>query len=685
MNMSQPMDCSGWGNPKPSSDDDDNDDGWSDVKVLEREQKGPHQPPLATREQNPKFSSMTPRSDVVGAPDDELLRLPLEQKLRVVSRLNFHQDAMNDRGVEASTEFLMKLFCFPMLNLSQEAKYAQICRWFPHETKLEETFKQYYETIFSLTIDVERRQMSADVKEKVNHQLELVLSSIYQAYEARNALLRIHLIGHPTARTDLPRPYFMRVFDIKKAEEAPDRMKLINFVLDSLFKRQMVRSGELIFRPRFNDDGVFLHYYERECTIEEFMYRCVSPSDIYAGPNQWIAQSSNFRDALKFLTHCCDHRFPVLHRNRHIFAYRNGILNAASLTFYPFERIPGHREHVDELNRHVAACNFINLDFDVAWLRVEDPLDIPTPNIDRILAEQKFGPDVQRWVYGSCLRLVFDVGTFDKWQYWIFFKGVPGCGKSTLLKLVAKFYLPSDIGTLMSDGRRDFCLQHLMDRWLILSYDMSSRSTFPKMTWLQMVAQEPISYQVKNKPTVDLDKCTIPGAVAGNSYFFADPQGNVARRLLVVQMSNVVRHKDPLLLDKCERELAAFMCKGLRLYHNLVRRHGTKGIWDRGVLPDFFHNAKMRMQSETNPLQAFLMEEVVVFEEHATCTMRNFKAEFRTFCSRQSMNCPRVTRDLVAPIFHQNGLKSIEVPRGADPQDYHGHTSNYIIGVRIQS
>jgi len=384
----------------------------------------------------------------------------------------------------------------------------------------------------------------------------------------------------------------------------------------------------------------------------------------------------------KYLENCREDDLPCLIKDRTKFSYRNGLYDCKKNRFYPYGEIP-----VDWPSSAVCA-NYIDVEFkDELYCdnirQNGDPLDIQTPNVQKILDSQDFPNEVCLWFYASIGRMIFDIGDEDNWQYFPFCKGTAGSGKSTLLRLAAKFYNDVDVGNLMSEGQTTFSVEHLHDKYVFFCYDVDDKMNFSLTRWNQMVSGESVSIERKFK--IAMQKTwTTGGAFAGNSYPpWIDQAGNVSRRMLIFMFSKMVKNVDPNLFDKCKLEMGAFMKKCISCYFHLVGLYGDKGIWDRDVLPEYFHQTKRQMQAETNPLQSFLQSSqcTIGIAEHAS--FNNFRASYFVYCDTLRLTKKRLTNDFCIPLFEPQNISIIEVPNDADPDNYDGYTSKYISGVSL--
>ena len=141
---------------------------------------------------------------------------------------------------------------------------------------------------------------------------------------------------------------------------------------------------------------------------------------------------------------------------------------------------------------------------------------------------------------------------------------------------------------------------------------------------------------------------------------------------------------DTKLYDKCKLELAAFMKKCVCCYLQLLSEIGSKGIWDKDVLPQYFHDTRRQMQAETNTLQAFLLDECVDIGPDKHIAFSEFRARYFSFCDEQSFTKRKsLTADERNAVFTPRGIVYVKPPENADPQNYHGYNVPYILGLTL--
>lgn len=465
-------------------------------------------------------------------------------------------------------------------------------------------------------------------------------------------------------------------------DDLKPHQKFIKRILLECKNRQYRKVEGELYAPFFTDLGDFTRTYIHVGDTLQFVYDTVYP---ITKNNIWMWSALTDKPGIakfcaEYLEKCKDDCLPTLKRDRTKFSFKNGIFDASLNVFYNYKECYG-------LGQFVCA-NYIDLIFEDSkyskWLEnTQSPLSIPTPNIQMILDSQCFSDEVCLWFYASMGRMIFDIGDKDNWQYFPFCKGTAGSGKSSLLKLVAQFYNATDIGNLMSEGQKNFSVEHIYKRFVFFCYDVDDKMNFSLTRWNQMVSGETIAIERKFKVPIQKN-WTVPGGFAGNTYPpWVDQAGNVSRRMLIFLFRKVITKVDPRLDSKCKLELAAFMKKCITCYFSVLDKHGDKGIWDTGVLPEFFHETKRDMQSSTNPLQAFIHSDQCIIGENEHTSYSSFRVAYISYCDMFKL--PKKSfqsEDQHGPVFVPLNIKIVE-PNGDD--DIHfGHMSKYILGVGLR-
>lgn len=583
-------------------------------------------------------------------------------------------------GIAHATDFIFKLWCDSSYDLMR--LHERNVAFFGDRGQILERFRHYSGIVIALDrrLNTVHEETPDEARFKViSEKLVAISANISYGYDSIVQSYRQLYCNRPDMFQSLP-PMKMDVFFSPMVQDdMKNHQKLIRWYLEQCNRRGYRRQDTSLFAPKFTEDGKFTRTYVFACEVSFFVYDAIHPYKQHLW--QFFAlteKPSIVRMCIDYLEKCCDDNLPVLAKDRSKFSFRNGLYDARADSFYPYDGEPPNWPP------KTVCANYIDVVFESeVFDECKDPLDIPTPNIQRILDSQEFDSTVCRWLFASIGRMIFGVGDLDNWQYFPFCKGTAGSGKSTLLRLAAKFYNDVDVGNLMSEGQKTFSIEHIYNKYVFFCYDVDDKMNFSLTRWNQMVSGESIAIERKFKIPIQ-QLWTTGGAFAGNSYPpWVDQAGNVSRRMLIFLFSKVVRTVDTNLFDKCMLEMGSFMKKCVACYHDMVGSFGGRGIWDRGVLPEYFHNTKRQMQAETNPLQAFLQSEHCTVGAGEHSDFNNFRVVYISFCDTMRLPKKKLTLDFCVPLFDPLDISIVDVPSGASPADHGGYIGKYITGVSV--
>lgn len=494
------------------------------------------------------------------------------------------------------------------------------------------------------------------------HKLSRICANITWGYDSMVQTYRQMFSANDELCAALPQLRIDSFFKPIVAEKMKNHQKLIKFYLEECARRGYRKYGSALYAPKFTEEGHFTRSYTFACDIGVFIYDAIYPKEQYEFLFSALTErNGTSRLCAEYLEKCREDELPPLTKDRSKFSFRNGLFDAKTDKFFPYG------SPVDWNENNVVCANYIDLDFKHdLYNEYLDSVEIPTPNIQKILDDQEFSKDVCRWFYASIGRMLFKVGELDNWQYFPFCKGTAGSGKSTLLNIASKFYSENDVGILMNEGQKNFSIEHFFDKFVFYCYDVDEKMTFSQTRWNQMVSGENVAVERKFKVPLQ-QKWTVAGAFAGNNYPpWIDQAGNISRRMLIFMFSKSITKVDSYLEQKCKLELACFLKKCVGCYHQMVSAYGHKGIWDQGVLPVYFHNTRKQMQSETNPLQAFIISEQCFLDEKSEVSFEEFRNVYKSFCENSSLPKKRLTKDFCANVFKQSQIKWVRNGRDVE-------------------
>ena len=291
---------------------------------------------------------------------------------------------------------------------------------------------------------------------------------------------------------------------------------------------------------------------------------------------------------------------------------------------------------------------------------------------DKILRDQNFGRDDINWCRIMMARGLFDVNELDGWQAIFFLRGVAGSGKSTLLKLLSEFYPAHNIGSIMSDGQRDFFDEHLIDKLLVIAMDADNSTTWSRTRFNSYASGEMITINRKNK--MALSKMWTAHIFMASNCFpsFPDEGGNVARRFVMFLFETLIRRNDGRLFEKLLLELPLIILKSVLAYHDASVAFGQKGIWDevdgRSILPEMCIRAKKEFLSVCSPFEAFFQSGRLVFDPSYSMTLAALRTELHAFVRERNESGgsrtkgPRLDKVSCGAIFMSYGVRFCKAP-----------------------
>jgi phage/plasmid-associated DNA primase len=400
------------------------------------------------------------------------------------------------------------------------------------------------------------------------------------------------------------------------------QQKLLNFLMQRAGDQRLRRKNAAFYRPRLLPDNTHTGFYEYDREITDFIFQAVSPARMH--PEFYDAltnKPSTPQQMINLLTSLPDPRSPFLEKDRTLFSYANGVFNAVDGTFTTY---------ADRVHNTKSTSNFFDFVMTPELLSM-DPMDIETPNFEKILADQDLDPCARRWMYSLCGRLLHNVGQLDDWQVTLYIRGVAGSGKSSILKVMQMMYEACDTGFMMSDGQVSFCDEHLYDKHIVMAMDLDKQTLFSATRINSMTSGERLSINRKFKTALNTE-WKPPMAMASNAQPpWDDVAGNLVRRFVIFTFNHPVRVSDPHLFTRLKQEVPLLLVKMARAYLASIRDYGHGSLWAEGVLPKMCHDAKRQYLVSSNPLSAFLASDQVVFQPHVETDAADFRRALMLF------------------------------------------------------
>ena len=470
------------------------------------------------------------------------------------------------------------------------------------------------------------------------------------------------------------------------------------------------------------ESGRKTHAWRNVCSVKEFMNRTIKR---HSNWQQWcnLNAGRNRHTAEVVLLESLDEDFPDLKPDRHVFAFRNALLDIRTCTAYDYET-DGHKIPPD-----LTACNYLDMDFDMATYAAEmggidaaasvsahsssssssssssarngkdeqedDEHIEPEPEPDThdwrrlrtdvfqsILDYQGIPSEAADWLYISFGRMLFPLKKHDGWDTIPFLKGIAKTGKSLLLKLFFYIYRAKDVGVLSSNVEPQYALGPLLDKFVFYCSEVRRSMKLPVEEFLVMASGDPVSAATKYKDPAMLDQWEIPFALAGNEMFSSgDTGGSHARRTLVFEFLKKVKKTDPNLPKKLKAETPRLILKCAMAYLSTVERHGDTDIWD--LVPEYFHRTSRNLKKGCNSLFQFVCEsENLRIAKGEYMAKDDFLRLYKEYCQDNSLKVQRFS-DHFEDVFESLGLV---FTNKAETREWNGRPQRkkYIDGICLR-
>jgi energy-coupling factor transporter ATP-binding protein EcfA2 len=471
--------------------------------------------------------------------------------------------------------------------------------------------------------------------------------------------------GEPTAPLQLDEASAKYPF-LNQGEAMVSRMPpnamLIYFFLGQAYLHGLRREGATVYEQRFVGNQPS-HAWTPLYSIHDFIHAMATKETHTDVWHMLHGDGSRVIGVERYLESCCDAEFPTIRRQRRYQSFRNGVYDVHRDRFLPYRSA--------ELTEDVVACNLHDLEVRPEWFQAEamaDPCRIPTPQLDRIFAEQGFelGGDVYRWILAWVLgRPQYDMGTVEKHhRNGVFLLGHAGSGKSTIAKVLQRFYADKDTGQLNSECEPKFALAALSGKYIWFCTEVKKNFQLDMGMLLQMLeGRTRISVQEKFKTARD-EEWNIPGLMAGNeipSKWIDGGAGNsLVRRMLIIEFPNKPQALDPNLEGNILRELAAIMVKANRMYRLLAARIGDRGDMD-AALPAYFRETLARFQAKTQPFVYMLNNHPDLHRDPAGhMTMLELKTLYSQWCRVNNSRGGAIDDDEIIRQLRSQGLQVVK-------------------------
>jgi phage/plasmid-associated DNA primase len=443
---------------------------------------------------------------------------------------------------------------------------------------------------------------------------------------------------------------------------------LLLYLLEMFSEEGFTKAGGNLYKPVIHRKNN-THAWKKQFSIKDYIYQ---KTDHKINFNQWknatANGTSNINNAEKYFNEFIGPELPVLNKDRHLFAFKNGNYITKYNTSEPGEKpvyvdvfVPYGESH-PYLNNLSVAAKYHDVMFDNYDEYSEDEwfnIIVHCPTFKSLLDYQEFTEEVQRWFCTFMGRMCFNLGDMDNWQVLLYLLGQAGAGKSTIvMKIIQKFYEEEDVGIIANNIDAKYGIKPHVNKFMVLAPEIAENFKMEQTDWQLLVegGRNTYSEKYKSDETINWE---VPMMMGGNKIMrYKNNSESVSRRTAVVNFWKKVVNTDTEIDKKLAKEIPGIMKMCIRGYYHTLKMHGKKGIWN--ILPQYFKENKEEMEQTTNSLQHFLKSEKVVFNKRLYVPLKVFSQMFNDHCRENNLLREQFTKDYYMGIFTNNGIKIIQ-------------------------
>tara|TARA_Y100000389_G_scaffold129640_1_gene127109 strand:- start:1077 stop:3080 length:2004 start_codon:yes stop_codon:yes gene_type:complete len=500
--------------------------------------------------------------------------------------------------------------------------------------KIEIGYKHCLYEIISIHLRFSKENLFDDDEHDYRSIFNSIFETISYSEKLVRSLLRIKLANMMEMITDTNDIGLSR-FSVIDYEKNSPFQNLLLYLLDYAYDHNYMRYGGDVYEQIYSPQGYSTCAWKPCMSIEELVMTATKKEVSYEQWHNMTSAKGNREQAIEYMKCCKDPQFKDLVKDRHVFAFRNGIYIANADDskqdlydyFYEFDS-----NEPFYLPNDIVASKYFDLDFN-NHLECKNWSEIPTPFLESIMNYQEFPEGVKQWMYILLGRLIYEVNELDQWQVMPFLKGQAGTGKSTITGKIAKaFYEYMDVGMLSNNSEKTFGLSSFYNKLLFIAPEIKNDIKVDQAEMQGIISGEDVVVAEKFK-TAHMVEWKVPGMIAGNEVpGWIDNAGSISRRIIVFQFDKKVAQdkSDTKLGDKLFRELPSIIKKCNSAYLSAVKAFGNDDIWAH--LPKYFKEQKQSLQEQSNALQSFLSSESVRLGEDVYCMEKTFVDAFNDYC-----------------------------------------------------
>ena len=198
-------------------------------------------------------------------------------------------------------------------------------------------------------------------------ELTLIFNKIFESIDYASKMLKMGNIlinSHSDESIEIKDDLGQLRFMEPNIETNSPFQNLILYLLDSIYLCGLQRYLDSLYEKIYYN-GYFTHAWKEKLSIRKFIYEKTEFCQDYRQWHNLTSNSSNIKNATEYLENCKDPRINDLKKDRHVFAFRNGIYcckekeNELYLDhFYEYGA-----DLTKSLNIDIVACKFFNCNF----------------------------------------------------------------------------------------------------------------------------------------------------------------------------------------------------------------------------------------------------------------------------------------------------------------------------------
>jgi len=463
---------------------------------------------------------------------------------------------------------------------------------------------------------------------------------------------------------------------------------LLLFLLEELSEAEYAKYNDSLYKKiKTKVKGITYDTcaWEPHMKIKQFIHDKCRRS--FGKFDQWknlTASGNNLKQAIDYLMDCPDDEVLKLVKDRHIFAYKNGIFftkinkGTTDKPIWSTKFIP-YGTKSEYITPKTVASKYFNYDFnDFPEIQEDSWFDIMKhcPNFKKILDYQELSQEVQLWVCIFMGKCGYDIGELENWQILMYLLGAGNAGKSTILtKILQKWYDEDDVGMIPNNIEKQYGLKPHINKFLVLAPEMQGDCKLEQTDWQLMCEGGKNSFAQKYKDA-ESEYWKVPMTMAGNALIkYKNMGGQVSRRTAVVNFAKKVVDVDQNLDKKLEKEIPNIMKLCITGYIWAVNRYGDKGIWK--ILPQYFHENKNEMDQTTNILEHFIKSDNIELDKEKFIPEKIFKQAFNEHCRENNLGKEQWSFDFYSTTFSSNNI----IVKKNTKRKYPPRTGDYISGT----